>query len=726
MITYSELYHLNLSNLKWAADEFLAVKRLFKGLDETCGTDVVKPFDRAGWVSADPTSVVARAQVAVMEQEYGAALQEAKSVHSVLSDAHEGLKKYQDRLKDLVDVEAKENGLVVDGLGQVTAAEPHSAAAGAEQDTETAATKQERKVADFQSRITNLLDDASDAEETFARVLRSAVRGEKGEAFNHKAQTVDAFEANRASALLKKLDRNDKLSGEDRVELQQIMERNQRDPEFSRMTLDKLGPDRTLLIADELAQARTDRENNFRSERQQYAAIERSLANSVGAANKDAEFSRRWRAQMKKRGTDQLGDDSYNSDGYQALAGLLARGSDPYPEHMTTGLMDDMIAAEKNDPGLWDGHQTVLPGGEADPQRVSDPVDQMLKAMSRNPDAATSYLDPDGGHPDRLEYLLDDRDWPNIDIREQTLGGDFTGEGEADATNTRAGLGLAIEAATRGDEPGSPIDRGEHTEAQARILRDTVHRLDDGGPQNESIHATMRQPLANALADYTTDTHTILVNVDSDYKREAGEGHDGVFTDDEGAHAAPNSYALTRVMRGIAEDPEAYGTMHRAETAFISEQMDALPHDATADDTRDSIRKGSSALGAYDAIRDDVTYDQRDNENSETDWNAKVGYHLVGAPVTAIPVVGDSAQRMVDAWTADMANNIKAENNAEAAAEVADRSLRSQNQMGFLLEEWARQRGIDPDSPDVDQVEMDMKNDRNSGRDNAKVALGRD
>lgn len=346
----------------------------------------------------------------------------------------------------------------------------------------------------------------------------------------------------------------------------------------------------------------------------------------------------------------------------------------------------------------------------------------MLGIMSDDPDTATAYLDPgdDGGNK-RLEYLLNKRDWPDLEVREVYRGQEPTGNiDHIDASNTRVGLGSILEAATTGEEAGPP-----HTAGEARIMRDTVTLLDTP-PGHEEIKPNLRQPLANCLADYTNDTHEILSGLQDTYTDDAPrQGGEGVFGSDENAHMTPDSDKLIRMMRGIAEDPEAYGTMHKAETAYIAKQLEDTGGD-TADSIRDPARKGGSALGAYDAVREDVIYDKRDNANAQEDWKAKTIYHIAGTPVTAVPGIGDAAQRMLDAWTYDISNQEKGYNNDAAAAEVADRSLTSQQEMRDLMKEWAEGEGKPgKDHWTVNDLQADMRNDHTTGEKLANDAIGR-
>jgi len=718
-IAYEQLYHLDVASLKAAADRWSDVIRRYRQWGEGFGDGVVKPFDQAGWTSIDGTAVLARAQVAAAEKEFGDAVTEAKGIRAVLEDAYEELHKYKADLHEL-DAAAKRNGVRISGTGEVSLIDPDEDGDQRRGPAGVIPSRNEETILLWQTRIALILTAAANADQSAAIALKRNTGKGGDEGFNDKTvKSVDQDEAQRASKLLKKYEHGEKLSPAELQELDRLMSHNQKDPEFSRMVIDDLGPEGTLRLAQDLEQERAGDGPN----KDKYSNIQHALANNIATANRDKEFSDQWRKDMRALGVERTGDDGSQPYGYQTLATLLKHGDTAgYPPRLTTGLTDDIIAAEKKHPDLWNEYDQANAGADVDPVAVMDPVDDMLGIMSHDPDTATAYLDPgdDGGNK-RLEYLLNERDWPDLEVREVVRGQEPTGNiDHIDASNTRVGLGSVLEAATTGEEAGPP-----HTAGQARIMRDTVELMDTE-PGHEEIEPNLRQPLANCLADYTNDTHEILSGVQGSYTHEAPQAHGkGLFGDADDAHMAPDSDKLIRMMRGISEDPEAYGTMHKAETAYIAKQMEDEGGN-TADSVRDPVRKGGSALGAYDAVREDVIYDKRDSANAQEDWKAKTIYHVAGTPVTMVPGIGDAAQRILDAWTYDVSNEEKGYNNDAAAAEVADRSLKSQREMQFLVDEWANGPGMPGmDDPSVNDLQFDMRNDHTTGEKLANDAIGR-
>ncbi|MEU7153007.1 hypothetical protein AB0B15_34090 [Streptomyces sp. NPDC045456] len=731
MITYEQLYNVPVSSLSWAADQWDIMINKLKAMDEACTNEVVKPFGRAGWTSFDGTSAIAQVRVAAVDQEFSDALQEAKGIRGVLHDAYEELKKHQDDLRRIADEDAKRDGLFVSAKGEITPRHDLSQDSGAQHDPDgqEAIAAQNRKIEALKARIEKVLNDAAETDRAAATALRHNLGNDNAD-FNGKAVTsIDADEAARASGLLGKLDKDGKLSQHDLNELERVMEHNQHDPEFNRMLLNKLGPKKTLELAEELDRIHGD-EDVYQVHRKQYATIQQSLANGIGAANQDQGFSEQWRKDMRALGTEQIGDAAANRHtlGYQALTGLLKHGDGSrFPAHMTTGLTDDIIEAERKDPGLWDEHDQVTRGTDIDAVAVQDPVDDMLGIMSKDPDTATRYLDPahDGGK-NRLEYLLDKRDWPNLEVMETTGRGDVLDTKQVEATNSRTGLGNVLEAATTGAQPGHEHTRyGGHTAGQARIMHDTIERLDsDNG--GDKIPHNMQKPLARALSDYTEDTHNIIAG-----------GHDGYGSVKDGRpdawhregedkyHIGVPESSVLRVLRGVSDDPENYAQIYEAERFYAAEQMAKSPTDpgGAHANWETPARDAGNVLGAYNAIGTDVILDDRDGKKQWADDTAKYVYHGAGIPLTAVPVVGDTAQRLLDQSTYDWSKDVKASADAKATDEGAEKNAAGVDGTYDLIDRWATVRGQDTESNPIRQVKQEAEQSYGTSRSSALGVL---
>lgn len=158
-----------------------------------------------------------------------------------------------------------------------------------------------------------------------------------------------------------------------------------------------------------------------------------------------------------------------------------------------------------------------------------------------------------------------------------------------------AALGEAIVKATAGSPPG------RHTQAQAQAMKDVVFALGWVQSQEIEIDPALRVPLATALADYAPDVHEMLAGLDNEYIVNAGDNKspweaDGTY------HLSVWNNVLTKTLRAVAVDPQAYALLRMAETHTAAAQLAAVPADATGVDLSLQPTKNARALGVLDGI----------------------------------------------------------------------------------------------------------------------------
>ncbi|MFH9347536.1 hypothetical protein [Kitasatospora sp. NPDC017646] len=646
------------------------------------------------WWTGDTANLANTALLATKGQIVDAQT-EANAMASLLDEAHTDFAAAQKQTRDAADGAVKD-GFKVTGTGTAvfdeSTLDPATRQAlhhdpEARQSYQDAADK-------WTKAITAGVQAATRADQRIAAALRGASKAGNplDTTFNGKAVGGgDAGDAQRAADLATNLDH---LTPEQLTELQDLMKDKADHPGFSQGLLTRLGPDGMIKLSQQLSSPGDDK-------KAAYTDLQGGLTHALASATQDTDtdFYRRWRQGVKDVGYNNYGSNTDPVYGYQILTTLMTKGDAKYSAPMLGDLADDITETEKKHPDAWSykaGHNGGALG--------ADPLDNVLAVMGREPDAATAYLDPNsGGGNQHLHYLLKDRKWPD-----GWIANPYAGVVKMPDPLSQSGLGAALEAATTGQPAGAPHS-GHHTEAQARIMQDTVTTLDEGQGGNK-INANLRQPLANALADYTNDTHEIFNGRNSQYMDHGST----VWTDAGGTvHMGVGEDSLVRVMRGLSDNPDAYATLHQAESAKIAQELSSIGPNPSQNDIQDVMNKGAASLGVYDAIRADVSMGQRDDANLQADWKAKVAYHVVGAPLTPIPWVGDSAQRLVDTWAWEWDNQMKDHNNSIANAQISDTYLDANNEMTHLVSGWAKDRGMDPDSSMIHVVE-DASHDRRS------------
>jgi hypothetical protein len=286
----------------------------------------------------------------------------------------------------------------------------------------------------------------------------------------------------------------------------------------------------------------------------------------------------------------------------------------------------------------------------------------------------------------------------------------------------RTGLGAALEAAATGHPPlgagQDPWPEVRHDAAQTRVMAGVIDELKPSSGTTVAVPANLRQPIADALGEYASDTHQILAGVDTDYIKHGDingsvtDGH-GYFTDQEGhVHLAADPKTLVQVMRGLSDDPSAYATLQKAEDRHINYELDKLPHGALHQDLNSKFENIGAVRATYSVIEEDVINDDRMTKYAAADWKAKVAYHVIGGAVTPLYFTagetsiayGDSLQRGVDTVTWEMDNQWKAQADNEANAKVADTFLSANKHLPLLINGWAEGRS------DIDMDDTDDKN----------------
>ncbi|MCD9145941.1 hypothetical protein [Streptomyces albireticuli] len=626
-------------------------------------------------------------------EQYSAAATEARAIASLLRDAHGQFVELRNKLKSAIADAAKEH-MKIDDNGKATWTKRDDPGVKNDPDAATSIPKAE---ASWTQHIADIVQQFDDADQGVKLALAAATKDSDpndgiDHGFNAKAEgDIEVVEGRRQAELA----RLDHWDDKQLAEMQRLERDNKNKAEFSQSFLAGLGPDKTIDYANRLrGLAKGDK-------KQDYEQLQSGLAANIASATKDTKssFYDTWHQGLRKAGEKNYGSNTSPLYGYQAFLETMKHGGG-YGKGFLDDLGNDIIGTEKKHPGIWNkisGHKDV----------GNDPLDGLLSIMSKQPDVATSFLDPGAdGKNDHLKYLLKDRSWPKL----TTIGP--AGVHDLSDPATQVGLGAALEAAATGHPPladgARPDPEARHTAAQTRVMHDTIVLADPGS--SSAAPANLRRPLANALAEYGADTHEILSG------NTAYPDHDGPWESNGRVNMSVDQDALRRTMRGLSEDPEAYATLHRAASDHISNEMDKLPADAQGYERKNPLDKAGAVLGAYSAIRDDVINDKRASDYSGADWKSKMAYHILGGAVTPVTVgagkfpIGDALQRGVDYWTWEWANNMKGAADTEANIKISDNYLDTNKQMRTMIDQWAQKHHVSAEGPGKDIIEG-MKGD---------------
>ncbi|MGW4275585.1 hypothetical protein ACWEGQ_25260 [Streptomyces seoulensis] len=652
MPTYHEIMTTDLAALTTAADrwdgmagEFGHQERAYRG--HVHGITMGDSWRGLSAHAAD-------ARFAATLREFRHAATEAKAVASLLRDAHAQFTELRGRLT-AAHREAVAAGMRVSDRGEVSV-DPHACPEADGGDARQRRDAAEASVSAWQDRIDKAVRDVTDADTGVRTALSAAVlapdAASGGRGFNGTAQgDIEKYEAEAADRLLERLSRGGRLSDAELAELERSFRDNGDDEPFTRTLLDGLGATGALRLTNELNDL-IHVQGGPRAGT--YAALETGLADALATATRDTKSAwyREWRAGMRQAGvaryaTDAQGARLDKAVGYQSLVTLMREGHG-YAPGLLEDLTDDMIAAERQRPGIW--RQKGPYAGRGDGWFANDPVDGMLGLMSHDPAAAAHYLGSDA----RMKYLVGERDW-NVTLRDR--GTDkWAGYTPAPDTDDRAGFGAALQAAATGVDPA---DRNAHyvphTARNEAVLASALHHLSDRG---DDFPPSLRAPMAAILVNHGATVHAAMSEVDL-------------------AHSPLEQDRLFEVAKQISKDKDAYGTLNGG----LNQAMVTSLHDGHAKSTEPLIRAGRT-VGFLEEARIQSQGDPR-TATFETKplFDRAIGY---------LPVAGDEIQDgfdfVTEKWLEDEQERLDEKQEKDNIQAYDTRN----GQLMGLAEEWAK------------------------------------
>ncbi|QTI49380.1 hypothetical protein JYK04_07252 [Streptomyces nojiriensis] len=247
-----------------------------------------------------------------------------------------------------------------------------------------------------------------------------------------------------------------------------------------------------------------------------------------------------------------------------------------------------------------------------------------------------------------------------------------------------AALGEAIVKATAGSQPG------RHTQAQAQAMKDVVFALGWVQSQKIELDPALRVPLATALADYAPDVHEMLAGLDNEYTANAG--------DNKPPWEAGGTYrlsvwndVLTKTLRAVAVDPQAYALLRMAETRTAAGLLAAVPADASGIELSLQPTKNARALGILDGIADAAT--GPDGQQAQK-WRDTVFDRLLKEQATPAGHQTDPAGHLTATWLQELKDTpdkerperVRAQGHDMARTWAEARNMEQQIRQGLLAD----------------------------------------
>ncbi|MFJ9822845.1 DUF6571 family protein [Streptomyces sp. NPDC101160] len=707
MPTFEQLLNAKLGPMDTAATQWTEMIAKLTQL-QTEASAMKTKADKSTWRGENAS--VTKEFVTKTAKEFGDAVTEAQSVRDLLQDAHTLLKSAQDDLKAAYDNPPP--GITIYPNG-VLSHRVHPDRRSADS-TEPVAT--EAQFDALREKLEGILKRAAEADELCAWGLRALIKNHpndfgstniEGVAEAKKLREEEQRQTANGREAARLYGRWDYLDDKERARLLTLVEGGKDSPAFAAELMTNLDyngrkdQEAVLLLAGSLEHGGRDGQVSATDARL-YKALSGTLATATGpdsAIGSPGGVTSAWTDRLVAMARDGNGlPDQHpgqlkgGAAGLNALTRLMAadagdnpydptnpkdspfrkdKGDPVYSQAFLTKVGDSIREWETHDKHAYDGVMKNWQGTQEDPMKG------LLNAMSRNPSAATHYFDPNTG--DNLKYFMEDRHWPGGDVQDKMPE-------DLQRTSARAEFAAAVDAAATGREPGSPLHPvgTHHDGAQTAILDRVLDEYAEATKKNQSaVPVPMRMAMGEMIGDYGSDVHQIL-----------GKNMDGP-TDFN--HLDIDRGALTRIIRSTAEDPQAFGVIHASQTAVIADGLDRFPADSFRKEDpelRAWIKQSSSVLGHLDGVRGDVIYDLGQAQKDANGWNKMMNYHVIGTPLTAIPVAGDAIQRSVDVATAEYMNGLNAKVDAETRNNMINHYDNGEREMYAMLRQMAKERGL--------------------------------
>ncbi|MFD5322589.1 DUF6571 family protein [Streptomyces sp. NPDC127092] len=708
MPTFEQLLNAKLGPMNTAATQWTEMISKLTQL-KTDASAMTSKAGKSTWRGENAS--VTKEFVTKTAKEFGDAVTEAESVRDLLQDAYTLLKTAQDDLK--TTYENPPPGITIYPNGVLS----HRVHPDRRSKDSTEPVATEAQFEALRGKIEGILKRAAEADELCAWGLRALIKNHPndfgstdigGVAEAKKLREEEKQQAENGREAAKLYARWEYLDDKERERLLQLAEGGKNSPAFAEQLMTNLsyrGRDQqeaVLLLAGSLEAGGRDGQLSATDARL-YKALSGSLATATGPdssigspggvtsawtdklittardgnglSNRHPGYIGGGAASLKDL-TDLMaadaGDKAYDPNDKNASPYDKDKDDPVYSEAFLTEVGDTIRAWETNNDDAYDGYMKNWQGTQEDPMKG------LMNAMSRNPSAATSYFDPHT--TDNLKYFLDDRKWPGGDV-------EFKMPEETQRTSARTEFGAALEAAATGRQPGSPLNGVEnrHDGAQAAIFERIAKEYtgDETYGTQSSVPVSMRTSMGNMIGDYASDVHQILG------KKMDGPTDFNNLTIERGD--------LARLMRGVAEDPKAFGVMHHSQSVVIAEGLNGFPPESFRKEDpelRAWVKQSASVLGHLDAVRGDVIYDLGQAQKDTNGWNKMMNYHIIGAPLTAIPVAGDVLQRSIDVGTAAYMNELNAKVDEATRKDMVNHFENGENQMDAMMRKMAQEKGL--------------------------------
>ncbi|MEU7046235.1 hypothetical protein AB0A77_35005 [Streptomyces varsoviensis] len=735
MPSFEQLRHLRLGKLEEAVEDWTAMVKKLKTLEEIADKRMAAKTRAANWQGENAAAV--KPFVLKTAKEFSDALTEATSIRNILKEAHAKFQTCQNDLQAAVD-EAASHELSISASGVVRSAPkvapPRVAPSAAPDDGVLNFMKappvEQKKVDAMVDKINKILEAAAEADETASRALRT-IAGKDPHNFTtvkygsykdaEKAQAI--ADARTATRLAHHLAADGTAKNLDELkQLQKLFDRNAKNADFSTTFYKSMGAKGALDFYANVALDASSLHDKTRINLVHH--LQNDMGSMLGVATSKhsaTHLDAAWVTDLQKAGHQQLDLSRITAPGtqvygYQALGALVRDGK--FDADFMTKIGRDMVAMERKDPQIWDRNAPLgtRNGSSGQPTLNFDntggkgfhPLTGLMEGLSHNPEASTAFFnepvredsDHDGiitsadkvvtrydsnydGKTDKgdtrpmsmVDYMLDRN--PDTDAL------DAKGK---EAHAQQVALGNALEAATTHRDPSDEgAQQVRHTAAMAKVMERVVEKvgahpvlIEGKDPDHPGALSGLAGNFGNMAAEYMPDMQMTLENQNHLIKP---FGHGAKFS----------SYHLQQFLGAVGQDPDAYGAINNAQQAYTTSLVrDVIKHrdqyHYLESAVKNAVNPGGQIAGIMTEARAEALHGDRAYEDGQFNeavaekakWIDRIIDSVGGKYIDMIPVGGEVIGWAKEDISEAVVDRVKHDSTLEARHDSAMAYMRAQ------------------------------------------------
>ncbi|MEU8617381.1 hypothetical protein [Streptomyces sp. NPDC048623] len=640
------------TQLGTAAGDWEAMAKKLWDLESDARGDLGGKAAKAHWEGVNAT--VTKEFVGKTAKEFADAATQATSIANILKDTHGELVGYKQQLNETIEQALTRNLTVVatgDGGFTVTMnIHPDRAAKGHEVPEHTQA-----DVNALRDEVQKILTQATESDTTAAQALTMLVGqtpyGFSDAAYYDRDRAAKAMkDAEEIANLLKT--KGDDLTPEQFDRLNKDLAAYKDDRLFQEKLATTLGPRGVLEFWADLSDP-SDGGGLQRARLKDLGDFQQNLSLVLaGATQSDSPAMRTWENDMVKLGEERVQTRGTQVYGFQLMSNLMRTGD--WDNRFLNDYGNALVATEKKmqlPSHYWNSGVPPMPKMNFIGEDFGrDPMTGFMTALAASPNAATEFFNTTAPE-DNAKYVLGDRD---------TF--DDTPLDSKDGNSATNATGAALTAAATGMNPNDPTaPQVDLTPEHRKVLDRSLEYLSARG---DDFPAEMRDDMAKVLSRHSDVVHHSA----------------STLADDDKDPRLLDRAALLEVSKQVSRDQDAYGMLNEA----MNREMLNDIHTGVPSDQKETLQRAGATVGFLEEAR----YQALQTDKEDPSWNAKWLYHGFGGAANFIPVVGDAAQRGIDALAYQWQLDEQARINDETARMNGDTFTARERQLQALADAW--------------------------------------